>query len=86
MNHLKRNSMKDLKDNPIPNYYVGKYYGYEARKICEDFELPYHIATAVTYLVRCERKHGDSRECIQKAINHLQFQLEYLETKQKIHG
>ena len=75
--------MKNYKDNPMPSYYIGKYCGYEARKVCEDFELPYHVATATTYLLRCERKHGDPRECIQKAINHLQFQLEYLETKQE---
>tara|TARA_R100000734_G_scaffold19149_2_gene18623 strand:- start:2340 stop:2582 length:243 start_codon:yes stop_codon:yes gene_type:complete len=75
--------MSKYKENPMPNYYIGKYYGYEARKVCEDFELPYHIATATTYLLRCERKHGDPTECIQKAINHLEFQLEYLKTKQE---
>ena len=29
--------IEDLKSNPIPNYYVGNTYGYEARKVCEDW-------------------------------------------------
>jgi len=34
--------MKDFKE--IPNYYKGKRYGYEARKVVEDFQ---HQAQAV---------------------------------------
>ena len=33
--------IEDLKSNPIPNYYVGNTYGYEARKVCEDWDLSY---------------------------------------------
>ena len=67
-----------MKDNRIPNYYIGIRYGYEARKVIEDFELSYNIGTAVTYLLRAERKHDSPIECIQKAINHLEFELEKL--------
>ena len=49
----------------IPNYYIGKVHGYEARKIIEDYELNYNIGTAVTYLLRANRKHETSKECIE---------------------
>lgn len=70
-----------LMTNKIPKYYIGKYHGYEARKVVEDFELSYNTGTAVTYLLRAERKHDDPQECIQKAINHLEFELEKLKLK-----
>ena len=62
----------------IPNYYIGKIHGYEARKIIEDYELNYNIGTAVTYLLRANRKHETSKECIVKAREHLRFELERL--------
>lgn len=65
-------------ENDIPNYYKGKYHGYEARKVIEDFELTYNLGTAVTYLLRCQRKHETAEECITKAIAHLKFELERL--------
>ena len=67
-----------MKDNRIPNYYIGNRYKIEARKVIEDFELSYNIGTAVTYLLRAERKHDSPIECIQKAINHLEFELDKL--------
>jgi len=67
-----------MKDNRIPRYYIGKRYKIEARKVIEDFELSYNVGTAVTYLLRAERKHDSPIECIQKAINHLQFELDKL--------
>ena len=65
-----------MKDNRIPSYYKGIRYGYEARKVIEDFELSYNIGTATTYLLRANRKHDSPIECIQKAINHLHFELD----------
>ena len=62
-------------DNRIPQYYKGKE-GYEARRVCDNFELPYHLATAVTYLLRAYRKHESPVEDINKAIAHLEFELE----------
>tara|TARA_R110000824_G_scaffold55166_1_gene152088 strand:- start:604 stop:810 length:207 start_codon:yes stop_codon:yes gene_type:complete len=62
----------------IPSYYIGKRYKIEARKVIEDFELSYNVGTAVTYLLRADRKHASPIQCIEKAINHLQFELDKL--------
>tara|TARA_R110002073_G_scaffold176390_1_gene334075 strand:+ start:313 stop:522 length:210 start_codon:yes stop_codon:yes gene_type:complete len=67
-----------MKDNRIPDYYIGSRYKYEARKVVEDFDLSYNTGTAVTYLLRAEKKHASPIECIQKAINHLEFELDKL--------
>lgn len=64
-----------------PTYYQGKYHGYSARKVTEDFELSYNVGTAVTYLLRAQRKHESPVEDIQKAINHLTFELERFKLK-----
>jgi len=66
-------------DCRIPPYYKGKYHGYEARKVVEDFELTYNIGNAVTYLLRAHRKHDTPLDCIEKAIAHLEFELERLD-------
>ena len=39
----------DYKRTPKPNYYIGTTYGYEARRVVEDFELTYNTGTAVSY-------------------------------------
>ena len=67
----------------IPNYYIGKVHGYEARKIIEDYELNYNIGTAVTYLLRSSFKHDSPFEDIQKAINHLNFELDKLNNNEQ---
>jgi len=67
-----------MKGNRIPVYYIGRRYKIEARKVIEDFELSYNVGTAVTYLLRADRKHDSPIECIQKAINHLEFELDKL--------
>tara|TARA_R100001594_G_scaffold95831_1_gene130125 strand:+ start:515 stop:790 length:276 start_codon:yes stop_codon:yes gene_type:complete len=64
-------------DSRVPSYYKGKN-GYEARKVCDNFDLTYHLATATTYILRAYRKHKSPKECISKAIAHLQFELEKL--------
>ena len=66
-------------DTRIPMYYIGKYHKYEARKVVEDFDLSYNCGTAVTYLLRANRKHNTPKDCIKKAIAHLEFELEKLE-------
>ena len=75
--------INELKSNPIPNYYIGNIYGYEARKVCEDWDLSYNVGTAVTYLLRSSYKHDSPFDCIQKAINHLQFELDKLNNQEK---
>jgi len=73
----------DYESNPIPNYYIGSTYGYEARKVCEDWDLTYNVGTAVTYLLRSSFKHESPFEDIQKAINHLQFELDKLNKEER---
>ena len=74
--------MKNKKKLKIPNYYIGKVYGYEARKIVEDYNLGFNVGNAVTYLLRAENKHKTPIECIEKAINHLEFELEKIKNNE----
>ena len=76
---------EDYKKNPEPLYYTGTKYGYSARNIVEDFELGYNTGTAVSYLLRAGKKEGNPAEQdIQKAINHLHFELDKLYKKSDI--
>tara|TARA_R110002073_G_scaffold88016_2_gene208993 strand:+ start:7347 stop:7643 length:297 start_codon:yes stop_codon:yes gene_type:complete len=65
-------------DINVPEYYKGKN-GYQARKVVENFDLNYNLGTATTYIIRAYRKHDTAKDCIKKAIHHLQFELESLE-------
>tara|TARA_R100000781_G_C4060276_1_gene120774 strand:+ start:708 stop:1031 length:324 start_codon:yes stop_codon:yes gene_type:complete len=69
-------------DNRVPKYYKGKN-GYEARKVCDNFDLSYHCGTAVTYILRAYHKHDTPIECLTKAIAHLQFEIENYEQNNK---
>jgi hypothetical protein len=62
----------------IPEYYKGKKYGYEARKVVEEFQPSnYNLGTALTYIMRAGKKPGNPIEQdIRKAIHHLQFELD----------
>ena len=75
-------SMDAKSDNRVPNYYKGKN-GYEARMVCDNFDLPYHLATATTYILRSYHKHDTPVDCLQKAIAHLQFELEKINRNAK---
>ena len=67
--------------NEIPEYYKGKN-GYMAKDVVSNFDLSYNIGTATTYLLRAGKKEGNpAQQDIRKAINHLQFELERLESK-----
>ena len=63
------------RDKRVPEYYKGKN-GYQARKVCDNFDLTYHLATATTYILRAYRKHDTPVDCIKKAIAHLEFELD----------
>jgi len=63
------------KDDRVPEYYRGKN-GYEARKVCDNFDLSYHLGTATTYILRAYHKHDTPVDCLKKAIAHLEFELE----------
>tara|TARA_Y100000004_G_scaffold52605_1_gene58353 strand:- start:2081 stop:2341 length:261 start_codon:yes stop_codon:yes gene_type:complete len=69
----------------IPSYYIGKTHKYEARKVIEDFQADsYNIGTAITYLLRAGKKEGNPIiQDIQKAINHLNFELDRLNNEKK---
>jgi hypothetical protein len=74
----------DYKETTEPSYYSGTKYGYSARKVVEDFDLSYNCGVAVSYLIRAGKKEGNPAEQdIQKAINHLHFELDKLFTKSK---
>ena len=73
---------EDYKENPEPSYYTGTKYGYSARRVVEDFSLSYNVGTSVSYLLRAGKKEGNPAEQdIQKAINHLHFELDKLYKK-----
>jgi hypothetical protein len=68
----------------VPDYYIGSN-GYEARKVISGFDLSYNVGTAVTYLLRAGKKKEQGMsdndkhiEDIEKAMNHLRFELEKL--------
>jgi len=67
-----------MKEEKIPEYYIGKKHKIEARKVVEDFELSYNIGTAVSYLLRANRKHDSPLQDIRKAIAHLHFELDLI--------
>ena len=76
------------KERNIPSYYIGSVYGYEARKVVEDWNLSYNVGTAVTYLLRAGKKVEQGMdnkakhiEDIKKTINHLKFEIEKLENE-----
>ena len=75
----------DYKETTEPSYYSGTKYGYSARKVVEDFDLSYNCGVAVSYLLRAGKKEGNPAEQdIQKAINHLHFELDKLYKKSDV--
>lgn len=85
---MKDNETIDYSRTKKPSYYIGSVYGYEARAIIEDFDLSYNVGTATTYLLRCGKKTEEGMsdgskhiEDIQKAINHLEFEIIKLKNK-----
>ena len=74
------------KKKEIPNYYVGKRYKIEARKVVEDFQGDnYNLGVAISYLLRAGKKEGNPIEQdISKAIHHLQFELDRIYTDNDI--
>ncbi len=66
----------------LPSYYVGKTKKIRAHEVISDYQLTYNIGTAVTYLLRAGKKPGNpTQQDIQKAIDHLQFELETLKNQ-----
>jgi ribosome-associated translation inhibitor RaiA len=63
-----------------PSYYDGDN-NYTAIEVVTNFNLNYNLGTACTYILRAYNKHESPNEDIQKAIDHLQFELIKLKTK-----
>jgi len=70
----------------IPHYYIGATYKIEARKVIEDYQADnYNLGVAISYLLRCGKKEGNPAEQdIQKAIDHLHFELDRISKQSKI--
>ena len=70
-----------------PKYYVGKYKKIEAFDVVLDFqENNYNLGTAITYLLRAGNKSNNPMtQDIQKAIAHLEKELEHQQSKNKNH-
>ena len=62
---------RNMPIDKTPHYYKGMVYGYKAFDIIEDYKLNYNCATALSYILRSDRKHESPEECIEKAIEHL---------------
>jgi len=76
-----RNISDEKIENQVntPNYYKGCFNSIEAHDVIADFLLSYNIGTAVTYLLRAGKKpNNPTSQDIQKAIDHLKFELELL--------
>ena len=74
--------MNQTEDRRVPEYYKGRNQ-YEARNVCDNFDLTYHLGTAVTYILRAYHKHETPIECLSKAIAHIQFEIEKYEELEK---
>lgn len=74
------NSQNTIKQKSTPSYYLGKFKQIEAFDVCMDFQRDnYNLGVAIAYLLRAGKKEGNPMEQdIQKAIDHLEKELEYL--------
>ena len=74
------NSQNTTKRKLTPSYYLGKFKQIEAFDVCMDFQRDnYNLGVAIAYLLRAGKKEGNPMEQdIQKAIDHLEKELEYL--------
>tara|TARA_R110001599_G_scaffold126542_1_gene299640 strand:+ start:944 stop:1210 length:267 start_codon:yes stop_codon:yes gene_type:complete len=78
-----RNGLEEKESTP--NYYKGIFKGIEAHDVIDDFLLTYNVGTAVTYLLRAGKKPNNPKaQDIEKAIHHLQFELELIKKQECI--
>ncbi len=75
-----RTSQSTTPPRSTPSYYLGAHKGIEAFDVCMDFARDsYNIGVAIAYLLRAGKKPGNSKEQdIEKAVDHLNKELEYL--------
>jgi len=68
----------------LPTYYKGEIKGILAHEVIADYNLSYNVGTAVTYLLRAGKKiNNPKQQDIKKAIDHLNFELEKMQAKEK---
>jgi len=74
------NSQSTINKKSTPNYYIGKYKQIEAFDVCMDFQKDsYNLGVAIAYLLRAGKKKDNPKsQDIQKAIDHLEKELEYI--------
>ena len=77
--YYEKNRNTNIKEDLTPGYYIGEVYGYKAFDIIEDYKLSYNRATALSYILRSDRKHITPNDCLKKAIDHLNNELKILE-------
>jgi molybdenum cofactor biosynthesis enzyme MoaA len=70
---------KAYKEGTTPDYYTGKYKGIKAIDVIHDFELTHCKASALEYILRSGKKDDEVQD-LRKAINHLQMQIEFIES------
>lgn len=59
-----------------PNHYTWHPAGIECKEIAQEFN--YNLGTAIAYIWRCGHKHATPIEDLQKAVKHLEFEIERL--------
>jgi len=69
---------RNMPIDKTPHYYKGMVYGYKAFDIIEDYKLNFNCATALSYILRSDRKHESPQECLEKAIEHLKNEISIL--------
>ena len=77
-------SQNTIKRKLTPSYYLGKYKQIEAFDVCMDFQRDsYNLGVAIAYLLRAGKKKDNPKsQDIQKAIDHLEKELEYIAYEQ----
>lgn len=88
---LEMTDKPNYEKTPTPSYYIGKTFGYEARKIIEDFQLSYNIGNVCSYILRAGKKKEMGLENIDKHIedlvkakNHIGFEIEELQRQKAL--
>lgn len=69
-----------------PKYYIGKYKNIEAMDVVLDFqENNYNVGVAIAYLLRAGNKPNNPMiDDIEKAIIHLQCELNHIDNKNEL--
>ena len=79
----KDRNIDPYRKSDTPDYYKGKVYGYKAFDIIEDYDLSYNCASALAYILRNRNKHKSPVECLQKAIDHLNNEIDCIKRNQQ---